>query len=117
MMIIAKNWIDIMMVKPSADFTGEEDPKVYTRIAQASYELKQFNEVLEPANKAIKLAKEPNKAPDVLNFADQAQGLKTLGDMYAGTEQYSAAKQAYYDWMPSTTLMIAFLAAPQNAFI
>lgn len=51
------------------DFTGEEDPKVYTRIAQASYELKQFDQVLEPANKAIELAEEPNKAPYQLKLA------------------------------------------------
>ena len=51
------------------DFTGEEDPKVYTRIAQASYELKQFDQVLEPANKAIKLSEEPNKAPYQLKLA------------------------------------------------
>ncbi|MBB1294576.1 MAG: tetratricopeptide (TPR) repeat protein [Pseudoalteromonas rhizosphaerae] len=41
-------------------------------------------------------------APDVLNFADQEQSLKTLGDMYAGTEQYEKAKDAYVAWMDFT---------------
>ena len=45
------------------DFTGEEDATVYTRIAQANYQLEKFKDVVAPANKAIKLQKEPNKAP------------------------------------------------------
>ncbi len=45
------------------DFTGEEDPTVYTRIAQANYQLEQYRDVFEPADKAIKLQKEPNKGP------------------------------------------------------
>lgn len=55
----------------------------------------------EQYNDAIKYMKAAI-APDILNFADQAQGLKTLGDLYAGTEQYSAAKQAYTNWMDFT---------------
>ncbi|WP_404339453.1 tetratricopeptide repeat protein [Pseudoalteromonas mariniglutinosa] len=51
------------------DFTGEQDPKVYTRIAQANYELKLFKEVLPAANKAISLEKEPTKAPYQLKLA------------------------------------------------
>ncbi|MEH6395587.1 hypothetical protein [Pseudoalteromonas sp.] len=45
------------------DFTGEEDATVYTRIAQANYQLEQFKDVFSPADKAIKLQKEPNKGP------------------------------------------------------
>ena len=45
------------------DFTGEEDATVYTRIAQANYQLEKFKDVMSPADKAIKLQKEPNKAP------------------------------------------------------
>ncbi len=45
------------------DFTGEEDATVYTRIAQANYQLEQFRDVFEPADKAIKLQEEPNKGP------------------------------------------------------
>ncbi|TLX50653.1 hypothetical protein CWC31_10710 [Pseudoalteromonas ruthenica] len=53
------------------DFTGEEDPTVYTRIAQASYELGQFKDVVEPAERAIELnaKKEPKKAPFQLLMA------------------------------------------------
>jgi tetratricopeptide (TPR) repeat protein len=45
------------------DFTGEEDATVYTRIAQANYQLQKFKDVFAPADKAIKLQKEPNKGP------------------------------------------------------
>ncbi|WP_462158016.1 tetratricopeptide repeat protein [Pseudoalteromonas sp. GB56] len=47
------------------DFTGEEDATVYTRIAQANYELGQFKDVIQPAERAIEInAKgEPKKAP------------------------------------------------------
>ncbi|NMM40552.1 hypothetical protein [Pseudoalteromonas arctica] len=45
------------------DFTGEEDATVYTRIAQANYQLGKFRDVFTPADKAIKLQKEPNKGP------------------------------------------------------
>ncbi len=46
------------------DFTGEEDANVYIRIAQANYELKQFRDVIAPADRAIALQKaEPVKAP------------------------------------------------------
>lgn len=51
------------------DFTGEEDAKVYTLIAQANYELKQYADIIEPSSKAIKLAKEPTKAPFQLQIA------------------------------------------------
>jgi tetratricopeptide (TPR) repeat protein len=50
------------------DFTAEEDPKVYARIAQSFYELKQYNKVEEPADKAIKLDKEPNKQYHMLKI-------------------------------------------------
>ncbi|GEK09904.1 tetratricopeptide repeat protein [Pseudoalteromonas sp. SCSIO 43201] len=43
------------------DFTGETDGKVYGRIAQAYYELKQFKNVIAPADKAIAGVEEPNK--------------------------------------------------------
>ena len=47
------------------DFTCKEDPDVYTRMAQAHYESKQFAEMIEPADKAIALYEEPNKNPFV----------------------------------------------------
>lgn len=51
------------------DFTCKEDPEVYTRMANAYYELKQFEELVEPANKAIALYEEPNKNPYVLKLS------------------------------------------------
>ncbi|GAA58521.1 TPR domain protein, putative component of TonB system [Pseudoalteromonas sp. BSi20652] len=94
------------------DFTGAEDPTVYTRIAQANFQLGQFRDVFEPADKAIKLQKEPNKGPFQLKLAayfelkDYASMVKVgeeivrvwpddkkawigLGKYYLQTEDYS----------------------------
>ncbi|MBE0363488.1 hypothetical protein PULV_a0939 [Pseudoalteromonas ulvae UL12] len=45
------------------DFTGEEDPQVYLRIANVHYELKEYKQVIAPADRNIDLlrGKEPNK--------------------------------------------------------
>ncbi|WP_420480306.1 tetratricopeptide repeat protein [Lacimicrobium alkaliphilum] len=50
------------------DFTCKEDPDVYVRMAQAYYELKQLDKIIEPANKAIALYDKPNKNPYVLKM-------------------------------------------------
>ncbi|GGD56218.1 tetratricopeptide repeat protein [Lacimicrobium alkaliphilum] len=50
------------------DFTCKENPDVYVRMAQAYYELKQLDKIIEPANKAIALYEEPNKNPYVLKM-------------------------------------------------
>ena len=59
----AINWYNKWM-----DFTCKQDPDIYTRIAQAYYELKQLDKIIAPANKAIALYKEPNKNPYVLKL-------------------------------------------------
>lgn len=51
------------------DFTCKEDPEVYTRMANAFYELKQYDKLIDPANKAIALYEEPNKNPYVLKLS------------------------------------------------
>ncbi|MFC3094992.1 hypothetical protein DRW07_17220 [Alteromonas sediminis] len=51
------------------DFTCKEDAEVYTRIAQAHMELKQYAEMIEPADKAIELYEEPNKNPYILKLS------------------------------------------------
>ncbi|TMO54949.1 hypothetical protein [Pseudoalteromonas phenolica] len=94
------------------DFTGEEDDKVYARIAQAYFELKQFSNVIEPADKAIQLAKEPNKNYYMFKvgayfelkqfnkvvevgetlvklFPDDKQNWTRLGSFYMSTEQFT----------------------------
>ncbi|MEQ3513813.1 hypothetical protein ABMY35_10805 [Pseudoalteromonas sp. BZB3] len=94
------------------DFTGEEDDKVYAKMAQGYFELKQFAKVIEPADKAIKLAKEPNKTYFMLKvgsyfelkqfnkvvevgetlvklFPDDKQNWTRLGSFYMSTEQFS----------------------------
>ncbi|WP_425483733.1 tetratricopeptide repeat protein [Alteromonas ponticola] len=50
------------------DFTCKEDADVYTRLAQAYYESKQLEKMIEPADKAIALYDEPNKNPYVLKL-------------------------------------------------
>lgn len=50
------------------DFTCKEDPDVYTRMAQAYYESKQLDKMVEPADKAIALYEKPNKNPYVLKL-------------------------------------------------
>ena len=51
------------------DFTCKEDPEVYTRMANAFYELKQFDKLIAPADKAIALYEKPNKNPYVLKLS------------------------------------------------
>ena len=51
------------------DFTCKEDPEVYTRMANAFYELKQYDKLIDPADKAIELYEEPNKNPYVLKLS------------------------------------------------
>lgn len=51
------------------DFTCKEDPEVYTRMANAYYELKQYDKLIAPADKAIALYEKPNKNPYVLKLS------------------------------------------------
>ncbi len=50
-------------------FTGTADPDVFLRVANAFYELKQFNKIIVPADLAIKHYEKPNKNPYVLKVA------------------------------------------------
>lgn len=50
------------------DFTCKEDADVYTRLAQAYYESKQLDKMIEPADRAIALYDKPNKNPYVLKL-------------------------------------------------
>ncbi|GAB3291189.1 hypothetical protein [Pseudidiomarina andamanensis] len=64
-------------------FTGEADPDVFLRIANAFYELKQFDKIVRPADLAIQAYEaegEVNKNPYVLKVA-----------AYYETEQYKEA--------------------------
>lgn len=50
------------------EFTCKEDPDVYTRMAKAYTEIKQFDKVIEVADKAIATYPEPNKNPFALKI-------------------------------------------------
>lgn len=94
------------------DFTGENDPKVYGRIAQGYYELKQYSNVIEPADKAIAASEEPNKQYYLMKigayfdlkqfqkavevgeemikiFPEDPKSWTRLGSFYLQTEDYS----------------------------
>ena len=58
----------IKWYKAWMDFTCKEDPDVYTRLAQAYYESKQLDKMIEPADRAIALYEKPNKNPYVLKL-------------------------------------------------
>lgn len=59
----AIKWYNLWM-----DFTCKQDADVYTRMAQAYYESKQLDKMIEPADKAIALYATPNKNPYVLKL-------------------------------------------------
>lgn len=50
-------------------FTGEANPDVFLRIANAHYELKEFDKVIRPADLAIANYEEPNKNAYVMKVA------------------------------------------------
>ena len=51
------------------DFTGEQDSNTYVRIANAYYELKQLDKIIEPADQAIALQEKLSADPYVLKLA------------------------------------------------
>jgi len=64
------------------DFTGNQDPGVWVRIGNAYMELKQYANVIAPADKAITLYKEPNKNPYLLKlgaYFEQKQHKNAIG--------------------------------------
>lgn len=120
------------------DFTGKEDPKVYIRIGVAYMELKEYSNVIEPADKAIALqkakpedgpyrlklgayyeSKQPKKAIGVLEvmvglFPTEAKYWAQLGQFYMLNEQYKKALEtmhiAYINGYLTTKSQILVLA-------
>jgi tetratricopeptide (TPR) repeat protein len=73
------------------EFTCKEDAQTYTKIAKAYTELKQFNDVIEAANKAIALADKPDKNPYALkvnafhetkNYPQAVATVETLVELF-----------------------------------
>lgn len=100
------------------DFTCKRDPDVYTRMAQAYYENKQLDKVIDAADKAIALYDKPNKNPYVLKltsyydrkmlpqtvdvaetlvktFPDNKQWWSQLGFFYVMMEDYAKALSTF----------------------
>jgi len=102
------------------EFTGKEDPKVYVRIGVAYMALKQYDNVIEPADKAIALqkakpeesafrlklgayyeGKKPKKAIEVLEtlvelFPSEPKYWPQLGQFYMLEEQYKKALETMH---------------------
>ena len=126
------------------DFTCKEDPEVYTRMANAFYELKQYDKLIDPANKAIALYEEPNKnsyvlklssyyerkmyketvgvAEDIVNtFPEEGKWWVQLGQFYLMIEDYKkslATLEIAYDQgfleKPNLIKMLSQLYATNN---
>jgi predicted Zn-dependent protease len=65
-----KNYDDaIAHYQKYIDFSLDEDPNVYLRMANSYYELKQYDKVIAPAQKSISLFEKPNQNPYVLIMA------------------------------------------------
>lgn len=120
------------------EFTGKQDPKVYVRIGVAYMELKQYQNVIAPADKAIALqtekpddspyrlklgayyeSKQPKKAIGVLEimvglFPTEAKYWAQLGQFYMLDEQYKKALEtmhiAYINGYLTTKSQILVLA-------
>ncbi|GGA87109.1 hypothetical protein GCM10011369_31480 [Neiella marina] len=58
----------IASYKSWMDYTGIEDKNVYVRMAQASYELEKYADMIPLADKAIAIADKPDKNPYVLKL-------------------------------------------------
>jgi tetratricopeptide (TPR) repeat protein len=102
------------------EFTGKQDPKVYVRIGVAYMSLKQYDNVIAPADKAIALqkdspeespfrlklgayyeSKKPKKAIGVLEvmvglFPKEAKNWSSLGQFYMLDEQYDKALETMH---------------------
>lgn len=120
------------------EFTGKQDPKVYVRIGVAYMELKQYDNVIAPADKAIELqkakpddspyrlklgayyeSKQPKKAILVLEemvglFPSEAKYWAQLGQFYMLEERYEKALEtmhiAYVNGFLTTKSQILVLA-------
>ncbi len=100
------------------DKTCKEDPKMYVRIAKAHTELKEYDKVIAPADKAIAIAEKPDKNPHVLKlnayietknfpkavgvaetlvtiFPEDKAWWSQLGMMYMMVEDYPKALQTF----------------------
>ncbi len=113
--IMAKKYQDaINYYNKWLDFTGDLDPNVEMRIANCYYEMKQFNKVIAPADRAIAHFKEPKKEPYIMKYASYYELKQTkkvievleeavvifpkeksfwvqLGNFYSADEQFAKA--------------------------
>lgn len=78
-------------------FTGENDPDVYLRIANAHYQLGEFTKALTPIDNAIRYAKEPNKQHYMLkmgalyeskNYPKTVETVETMVQLFPEERQY-----------------------------
>ncbi len=115
----AQNYQDaIKYYQEYLDFSLDQDDKVYLGIANAYYELKQYNKVFEPAKKSISLQEKPNQNPYILvmashyelkqykettkavevlvkTFPEESKWWVQLGNFYALIEDYNRALSTF----------------------
>lgn len=108
-------------------FTGEQDPDVYLRIANAYYQLGDFAKVLTPIDNAIRYAKEPNKNYYALkmgalyetkNYPKTIETVETMVQLFPEERQYWIYLGNFYtlveDYQKSLS---AFQIAYANGYI
>lgn len=78
-------------------FTGEHDPDVYLRIANAYYQLQDYAKVITPIDNAIRYSREPNKQHYMLkmgalyesrNYPKTIETVETMVQLFPDERQY-----------------------------
>merc|ERR1712124_2723 len=59
----------VAQYKKWMEFSGEESVSAYLQIANAYYEMKQLDKIIEPADRAIAISEEPKMTPYSLKLA------------------------------------------------
>ena len=88
------------------EFTGKEDSQTYVKIAQAYYELRRLDKMIEPADKAIALfGDKPNQNPYILKltsyyerkmYRDGVKVLETVLQIFPENKQWWTQLGMFY---------------------
>lgn len=108
-------------------FTGENDPDVYLRIANAHYQLGEFTNVLVPIDNAIRYAREPNKQHYMLkmaalyesrNYPKTIETVETMVRLFPEERQYWVYLGNFYTLVEDyASSLSAFQVAYNNGFL
>ncbi|EHR42230.1 tetratricopeptide repeat protein [Alishewanella jeotgali] len=108
-------------------FTGENDPDVYLRIANAYYQLQEYQKVLTPIDNAIRYAREPNRQHYMLkmgalyesrNYPKTIETVETMVQLFPEERQFWVYLANFYtlveDYQKSLS---AFQIAYNNGYL